>query len=137
LLLDRNRAAAGFDVLKANTPVHATKLAVIGYCFGGTVPVELAETGVPIVGMISVHGSPRNFMPEAAKNIKGRVLILHGAEDPVAPLTEVNAVVGQLRAAKVDFEQQLFSAHRTPSPIRKTPPKNAPTANTRSPRRGS
>ena len=43
-------------------------------------------TGVPAIGMIAVHGSFRNFTPEAAKNIKGRVLILHGAEDEVAPL---------------------------------------------------
>jgi len=107
--LMRKRATAGFDVLKANPLVDATRLAVIGYCFGGTVAVELAETGIPIVGMISVHGSFRNFTPEAAKNIKGRVLILHGAEDPVAPLTEVSALVEQLRAAKVDFELQLFS----------------------------
>jgi len=107
--LMRKRAAAGFDVLKASPLVDATKLAVIGYCFGGTVAVELAETGIPIVGMISVHGSFRNFTPEAAKNIKGRVLILHGAEDPVAPLTEVSALIDQLRAAKIDFELQLFS----------------------------
>jgi dienelactone hydrolase len=107
--LMRKRVTAGFDVLKANPLVDATKLAVIGYCFGGTVAVELAETGVPIVGMISVHGSFRNFTPEAAKNIKGRVLILHGAEDPVAPLTEVNALIDHLRAAKVAFELQLFS----------------------------
>ena len=107
--LMRKRATAGFDVLKANPLVDAARLAVIGYCFGGTVAVELAETGIPIVGMISVHGSFRNFTPEAAKNIKGRVLILHGAEDPVAPLTEVSALIDQLRAAKVDFELQLFS----------------------------
>jgi dienelactone hydrolase len=107
--LMRKRATAGFDVLKASPLVDATKLAVIGYCFGGTVAVELAETGIPIVGMISVHGSFRNFTPEAAKNIKGRVLILHGAEDPVAPLTEVSALIEQLRAAKVGFELQLFS----------------------------
>ena len=97
--LMRKRATAGFDVLKASPLVDATKLAVIGYCFGGTVAVELAETGIPIVGMISVHGSFRNFTPEAAKNIKGRVLILHGAEDEVGPLTEVNTLIGHLRAA--------------------------------------
>jgi len=107
--LMRKRATAGFDVLKASALVDASKLAVIGYCFGGTVAVELAETGIPIVGMISVHGSFRNFTPDAAKNIRGRVLILHGAEDPVAPLTEVSALVDQLRTAKVDFELQLFS----------------------------
>jgi dienelactone hydrolase len=59
--------------------------------------------------MISVHGSFRNFSPEAAKNIKGRVLILHGAEDPVAPLPEVVALVDQLRAAKVDWKLELYS----------------------------
>jgi dienelactone hydrolase len=107
--LMRKRAVAGYDVLKASPLADSAKLAVIGYCFGGTVAVELAETGVPIVGMISVHGSFRNFTPERATNIKGRVLILHGAEDPVAPLTEVSALVDQLRAAKVDFELQLFS----------------------------
>ena len=107
--LMRKRATAGFDVLKASPLVDATKLAVIGYCFGGTVAVELAETGIPIVGMISVHGSFRNFTPEAAKNIKGRVLILHGAEDPVAPMEGLNAVISQFRAAKVDFEVNLYS----------------------------
>src|ERR1700720_4166628 len=107
--LMRKRATAGFDVLKASPLVDATKLAVVGSCFGGTVAVELAETGIPIVGMISVHGSFRNFSPEAAKSIKGRVLILHGAEDPVAPLPEVNALIDQLRPPKVNWELNLYS----------------------------
>jgi dienelactone hydrolase len=107
--LMRARATAGFDVLKANPMVDPTKLAVIGYCFGGTVAVEFAETGAPIVGMVSVHGSFRNFTPEAAKNIKGRVLILHGAEDPVAPLEEVNTLISHLRAAKVDWQLEVYS----------------------------
>jgi dienelactone hydrolase len=47
-------------------------------------------------GIVSVHGSFRNFTAEAAENIKGRVLILHGAEDPVAPMEELNAVISQL-----------------------------------------
>jgi dienelactone hydrolase len=56
-----------------------------------------------------VHGSFRNFPADGAKNIKGRVLILHGAEDPVAPLTEVNALVEQLRAAKVNWQLDIYS----------------------------
>jgi dienelactone hydrolase len=107
--LMRARAVAGFDVLKAQPMIDPTKLASVGYCFGGTVGVELIETGTPLLGFISVHGAFRNFGPEAAKNIKGRVLILHGAEDPVAPLEEVNALVSQLRAAKVDFEVDVYS----------------------------
>lgn len=107
--LMRERATAGFDVLKAQPMVDAAKLAAVGYCFGGTTGLELVETGVPLVGFVSVHGAFANFTPEMAKNIKGRVLILHGAEDQVAPMTELDAVISQLRAAKVNFEVNLYS----------------------------
>jgi dienelactone hydrolase len=105
----RVRSRAGFDVLAKNALVDPAKIAIIGYCFGGTVAVELAETGVSAIGTVAVHGSFRDFQPEAAKSIKGRVLILHGAEDEVAPLSEVNKLVGDLRAAKVNWELQVFS----------------------------
>jgi dienelactone hydrolase len=107
--LMRARAVAGFEVLKAQPMVDPTKLASVGYCFGGTVGIELIETGTPLLGFVSVHGSFNKFMPEAAKNIKGRVLILHGAEDPVAPMEEVNSLISQFRAAKVNFELNLYS----------------------------
>ncbi|HEV2522379.1 MAG TPA: dienelactone hydrolase family protein [Candidatus Acidoferrales bacterium] len=107
--LMRARALAGFDVLKAQPMVDPAKLASVGYCFGGTVGIELVETGAPLLGFISVHGAFRDFAPEAARNIKGRVLILHGAEDPVAPVEELNALISQLRAAKVNFEVNLYS----------------------------
>jgi dienelactone hydrolase len=107
--LMRARALAGFDALKAQPMVDPAKLAGVGYCFGGTVGVELVETGAPLLGFVSVHGAFNNFTPEAAKNIKGRVLILHGAEDPVAPMNEIDSVISQFRAAKVDFELNLYS----------------------------
>jgi dienelactone hydrolase len=107
--LMRARALAGFDVLKAQPMVDPAKLASVGYCFGGTTGIELMETGAPLLGFVSVHGAFNNFSPEAAKNIKGRVLILHGAEDPVAPMSELDAVISQFRAAKVDFEVNLYS----------------------------
>jgi dienelactone hydrolase len=103
------RTLAGFDILKAQPMVDPTKLAAVGYCFGGTVGIELIETGAPLLGFVSVHGAFQNFTPEGAKNIKGRVLILHGAEDPVAPMTELDAVISQFRSAKVDFEVNLYS----------------------------
>jgi dienelactone hydrolase len=107
--LMRARVQAGFDVLRQNPMVDPAKLAVVGYCFGGTVAVEFAEMGAPIVGTVTIHGSFRNFTPGAAKAINGRVLILHGAEDPVAPLSEVNILIQDLRDAKTDWQLELYS----------------------------
>jgi dienelactone hydrolase len=107
--LMRARAQAGFDVLRANPMVDASKTAIVGYCFGGEVAIEFAETGAPIVGSVAIHGSFRGYPPEAAKNINGRVLILHGAEDPVAPISEVVGLIDQLRTAKVAWELNLYS----------------------------
>jgi dienelactone hydrolase len=107
--LMRVRAQAGFDVLRNNPMVDTSRIAVLGYCFGGTTAVELAETGAPIVGTVTIHGSFRNFQHDAAKNIHGRMLILHGAEDPVAPLTEVNLLIQDLRDAKTPWQLELYS----------------------------
>ncbi len=107
--LMRARTQAGFDILRQNPQVDTSKIAVLGYCFGGTVAIEFAEMGAPVAGTVTIHGSFRDFTPGAAKNIKGRVLILHGAEDPVAPLTEVDLLVKELRAAKVNWQLDLYS----------------------------
>jgi dienelactone hydrolase len=108
-LLMRARAQAGLDTLRQNSMVDPSRIAVIGYCFGGVVAQELSHTGAPVVGTVVVHGSFRDFTPGAAKNIKGRVLILHGAEDPTAPLSEVDLVVKELRQTQVDWQLELYS----------------------------
>ena len=107
--LMRARAQAGFDVLRANPMVDQARIAVLGYCFGGTAAVELAETGAPIVGTVTIHGSFRNFQHDAATNIHGRMLILHGAEDPVAPLKELGILIQDLRDANVAWQLELYS----------------------------
>jgi len=107
--LMRARAQAGLDTLRANPMVEPSKIAVVGYCFGGTVAIELAETGAPVVGTVTIHGSFRDFTPGAAKNITGRVLLLHGADDPIAPMTEVELLINELKAAKVNWELNLYS----------------------------
>jgi dienelactone hydrolase len=107
--LMRARTQAGFEVLRSNPMVDPARIATVGYCFGGEVGIEFAETGAPIVGSVTIHGSFRGYPAEAAKNIHGPVLILHGAEDPVAPLSEVMTLIGQLRGAKVPFELNLYS----------------------------
>jgi dienelactone hydrolase len=108
-MLTRARAQAGLDWLSANPMVDNTRLAAIGYCFGGNVALELAESGAALDGVIPVHGSFRNLVPEDANNIQGQVLILHGAEDTTAPLEVVNDLIADFRAAEVDWQLELYS----------------------------
>lgn len=107
--LMRARIAAGFDILRGNPRVDPAKIALVGYCFGGNVAVEFAEQGPPIVGSVIIHGSFRNFAPGAAKNIHGRMLILHGADDTEAPLSDVFRLTSEMTANKIGWELRLYS----------------------------
>jgi dienelactone hydrolase len=108
--LMRARTQAGLDVLTKNPRVDALHVALVGYCFGGMVGVEMIFAGVPMDAMVSIHGSFKEHPAGGGKNIKGtKVLILHGAEDVPAPLPEVDKVIGELRAAKADFQYELYS----------------------------
>src|SRR5499427_10725908 len=103
------RAQAGFDTLAKQPLVDASRIALIGYCFGGTVGVEFGSTGAPLVANVAIHGSFGGHASGWAKNAKGMYLILHGAEDQGFPLTAVSAVVDELRAAKVPFALEVYS----------------------------
>jgi dienelactone hydrolase len=107
--LMRARTQAGFDTLVKNPMVDASKVALIGYCFGGAVGVEFAATGAPLVANVSIHGSFRDHATGWAKNAKGMFLILHGAEDEGYPLPVVEKVIQELRDAKVPFRLEVYS----------------------------
>ncbi|HMP02031.1 MAG TPA: dienelactone hydrolase family protein [Gemmatales bacterium] len=106
--LMRDRAAAGLAVLQQHAAVAPGKIAAIGYCFGGTVALELARGGAHLAGVVSFHGGLNTPRPEDARNIKGRLLILHGADDPFVPETEVAAFIKEMRAAQVDWQMVSY-----------------------------
>ena len=107
--LMRARTQAGYDTLIKNPMVDASRVALIGYCFGGAVGVEFGSTGAPLLANVAIHGSFRDHAAGWAKTVKGMYLILHGAEDEGFPLTTVNGVVDELRAAKVPFQLEVYS----------------------------
>lgn len=102
--LMRNRARAGLDYLAAQPNVDASRLVSMGYCFGGGVTLELARSGAPLVGAVSFHGNLDTPNPADASQIKGKVLVLHGADDPYVPREQVVAFEQEMRAAKVDWQ---------------------------------
>lgn len=107
--LMKARTQAGYDALLKSPMVDPAKVALVGYCFGGAVGVEFGSTGVPLVANVSIHGSFRDHAPGWAKNAKGMFLILHGAEDEGYPLSVVEKVIQELRAAKVPFQYEVYS----------------------------
>jgi dienelactone hydrolase len=107
--LMRARTQAGYDTLIKNPMVDASKVALIGYCFGGAVGVEFGSTGAPLALNVSIHGSFRDHHAGWAKTVKGMFLILHGAEDEGYPLPVVDKVIQELRGAKVPFHYEVYS----------------------------
>ena len=105
----RKRAEAALTALKKESNVDTNKIVAIGYCFGGTSSLELARDSAPLKGVVSFHGGLSNPVPSDASNIKGKVLVLHGAIDPLVPTTEVDAFEKEMNEAKVNWQLVKYS----------------------------
>ena len=106
----RARVQEGFEILRSNPNVDTGKLLAVGYCFGGTAGLELARGGAGVLGVVSFHGGPLSSpTPEDARNIKAKILVLHGADDPNVPPAEVAAFEKEMRDAKVDWQLVAYS----------------------------
>jgi dienelactone hydrolase len=100
----RRRASAGLSALRSNDLTDKERMAAIGYCFGGTAVLELARSGAVMAGFVSFHGGLGTPTPQDGANIAGKVLVLHGADDPIVPTGEVLAFQEEMRRAKVDWQ---------------------------------
>ena len=102
--LMRRRALAGLEQVKKYPFVDHDKIAAIGYCFGGGVVLEMARSGADLKGVVSFHGNLDTPNPADANNIKAKVLVCHGADDPHVPGEQVIAFQNEMRNAKVDWQ---------------------------------
>jgi dienelactone hydrolase len=100
----RKRVNAGLEQLRKTRSVDGQNVAAIGYCFGGTTVLELARSGADVDGVVSFHGGLGTPNPDDAKNIKARVLALHGADDPFVPDAEVKSFAEEMRNARADWQ---------------------------------
>jgi dienelactone hydrolase len=101
--LYRRRIAAAIESLKAQKGVDGSRIAVIGFCFGGTGALEAARAGLPVKAVVSFHGGldvPAGYVPGP---ISAKVLVCHGADDPFVPAKDVAAFQDEMRQAKADY----------------------------------
>lgn len=97
----RARGRAALATLAALPEVDTSRLAAIGFCFGGSVVLELARAGAELKAVVSFHGVLATQLPAASGQVKPSVLVLTGADDPLAPPEQVAAFENEMRAANV------------------------------------
>ena|SRR5579885_2695879 len=111
------RVTKGYETATMFSPIDTSRMAVLGYGFGGVCALDLARSGAALKAAISVYG---HFNPPTYPNqTKAKILILHGYNDPVATQDELHAFEREMDAAKVDWQVHLFGntlhAFATPS----------------------
>jgi dienelactone hydrolase len=114
LPLFRSRLNAALTAAKGLAQTEPTKTAAMGYCFGGGGVLELARSGADVKGVVSFHGSIAPADPADGKNIKGKVLAIHAAQDPSVPRTAMNAFLDEMRDGKVDYQLVVYNLNVHP-----------------------
>ena len=102
--LFRLRLLAALEEFKKQPNVDAGNVVAIGYCFGGTGVLELARAGADVKGVVSFHGGLDSPAPADGKNIKTKVLVLHGADDPMVSAEGLAAMEKEFKDAGVDWQ---------------------------------
>jgi dienelactone hydrolase len=107
--LMRDRAKAGLDFLKNNGNADPQRIAAIGYCFGGTVALEMARAGMPLKGVVSFHGGLATDKPAQKGTPTPKILVLHGADDPFESKQEITDFQKELNDAGADWQMVYYS----------------------------
>lgn len=109
--LFRDRIEAALATLKADPLTDPSRVAVIGYCFGGTGALEAARAGMKVNGVVSFHGGldTQPGMEATAGSPLPKILVLHGAADPYVPAAQVAAFQKEMEDAKADWQMIFYS----------------------------
>lgn len=104
----RSRLEAGFHALTAQAGVDRGRLAAVGYCMGGAAVIELARLGAPLQAVVGFHSGFLPGTPEENAAISGRLLLCHGAGDPIVTAAQRDAFLAELGAAGIDWQLHLY-----------------------------
>nr|WP_278003383.1 dienelactone hydrolase family protein [Nodosilinea sp. TSF1-S3] len=104
----RTRLMAGLAQAQAQTGVDGSRVVAIGYCFGGAAVLEMARAGMDLDGFVSFHGSFETPAGQNYSQTQGRILVLHGSDDPAAPMADVAQLAAELDEANVSFAMEIY-----------------------------
>ena len=106
--LFRDRLLRGLEVLREQKGVDGSAVVAVGYCFGGTGVIELARAGADVKAVVSFHGGLDSPNPADGKNIKTRVVVLQGADDPYVKASDIAAFQNEMRSHGVDWQMTVY-----------------------------
>jgi len=104
----RARAEGGLTALLARKEVDATRIGAIGFCFGGTMALELGRGGAPVGAIVGFHSGLGTAAPQDAKNITGKVLVCIGADDPGIDAEQRRVFEQEMREGGVNWQMSLY-----------------------------
>lgn len=108
--LFRERVTANLGRLRSDPSVDRSRIAAMGYCFGGSGALELARSGADIAAVVSFHGGLQTNLPAHPGAVTARVLVLTGTADPVVPDEAIVAFENEMReAGTADWQIHLYS----------------------------
>jgi dienelactone hydrolase len=118
-LRTRARSSAALDALAGRAEVDSSKIAAIGFCFSGTMALELAWGGASMVGVVGFHSGLATTRPDDAKNIRGRVLVCISADDPGISPEQRLAFEQEMREGLVHWQMNLYGGvvHSFTNPV--------------------
>jgi dienelactone hydrolase len=104
----RELGRAGLAILLAQAEVDPTRVAAIGYCFGGTMALELARDGADLAVVVGFHSGLGTRRPAQAGGVKAGILVCIGADDPLVPAEQRVAFEEEMRAGDVDWRMNIY-----------------------------
>lgn len=103
----KGRFLAALDLLRGQESVDPERIAAIGYCFGGSVVLGMAQAGLDLDAVVSFHGAlPTD--PVAAGAVKAKVLVNHGAADPLVTAEQIQTFQKNMTEAGADWQMNLY-----------------------------
>jgi dienelactone hydrolase len=97
------RIRAAYQSLAGQPQVDSSRIACIGYCFGGAMALHGARIGMPFLGVVSFHGALGSFHKPAPGEVKAKILVCHGAQDAMVTDQDVGSFKEEMTDAGVDF----------------------------------
>jgi dienelactone hydrolase len=104
----RKLGRAGLEILLGQAEVDQSRVAAIGFCFGGTMALELARGGTDLNAVVGFHSGLATQSPAQAGQVKAAVLVCIGADDPMVPAEQRAAFEQEMRQADVEWRMNIY-----------------------------